>query len=73
MGRGAALRWDRPHRSGHGRPLQGKSPSQCPFGLRRGYDTTGPGEGENHPKIAFENKGLMITISFVRKTKSDID
>ncbi len=73
MRRGAALRRDRPHCSGVNRPLQGESPSQCPFGVRQAGDTTGPKKGEKRSKIAFENKGLMNAISFVRETKSDID
>ena len=74
MERGAALRGDRPHCSGmNGGPLQGTSRSQCPFGHGQTRDTTGLEGGENHPKIAFENKGLMNAISFVRETKSDID
>ena len=37
------------------------------------YDTTHPARGEKHPKIAFENKGLMIAIYDVLETKSDIE
>lgn len=37
------------------------------------YDTTHPARGEKHPKITFENKGLMIAIYDVLETKSDIE
>lgn len=74
MGRGAALRWDRPHRSGHGRAAPKVKVARNVLSAAGGR-TTQPvrKQAKKHPKIAFENKGLMNAISFVRETKSDID